>query len=82
MNIRFTTNLFIDGIQYEAGKIYPMPDWLARGFISSGYAEAPGLSVLGGKEERPEEPPVKKPPAKKTAAKKPGRKPAKKKAKK
>jgi hypothetical protein len=78
MNIRFITNLFIDGIQYEAGKTYPMPDWLARSFISSGYAEVPGLSVLGGKEEEPEEPPAKKPTAKKTAAKKPGRPPGKK----
>ena len=82
MKLKFKSDLVIDGMEFVKGKTYTLPDWLARSFISCGYAEVPGLSVLGGKENKPEEPPAKKPPAKKTAAKKPGRKPAKKKAKK
>lgn len=45
LKIKFKADLRIDGMEYVKGKTYTMPDWLARSFVSSGYAAVPGLNV-------------------------------------
>jgi len=67
LKIRFKTHIFIGGMEYQEGEICNMPDWLAKSFIRGKVAEAPGISVLGGKVTK--KPPVKKAPVKKPVAK-------------
>lgn len=69
MKIKFKADITLDGMGFAKDKVYNMPDWLARSFVSSGYAVVPGIGVLGDEEP--------KKPAKK-AAKKPAKKRAKK----
>ena len=73
MKLKFKADLMIDGMEFVKGKTYTLPDWLARSFISCGYAEVPGLGVLN-KEEPTLKAPAKKAPVKPAAKKKKGKK--------
>lgn len=60
--IRFRSDLVIDGMGYQAGQTYDMPDWLARAFVGSGWAEPAELDERGPapKKAMPKKPAKKK----------------------
>lgn len=58
MEVRFLSDLCVEGMEFTKGELYGLPDFIAIPFIHSGYAE------------EVEAPSVPKPPVKKPAKKK------------